>query len=252
MQKKMWLVILLIISASVVLNGCGTMKKWVGWDKGEEEEEMVPPEALQETVMIDGKPYVRSKNPYWLSYPEAPEYLYVPKGKEFVGLQQHMMDALAKAVGREQGRGGFLSQGRGEKAPYIGRAAAVIPDLDTPSSYEGLNRTLAVALGDTLGRQKDIKVSSQDQIREAMTKAGIAGKLHLAPNIKALGDYLGVQGIVLTGIMPPRSGAAGAMVLQVYDTFTGNKEQALVTPAEAGGIKTEGGTKFAQQNALRV
>src|SRR4030042_6402846 len=104
MQKKMWLVILLIISASVVLNGCGTMKKWVGWDKGEEEEEMVPPEALQETVMIDGKPYVRSKNPYWLSYADAPEYLYVPKGKEFVGLQQHMINAMAKAVGREQAK----------------------------------------------------------------------------------------------------------------------------------------------------
>jgi len=256
----------------------------VGWDKSEEDQEMaaesVPPEAVQETVMIDGKPYVRSKNPYWLSYPEAPEYLYVPKGKEFVGLQQHIIDAMAKAVGREQakaagktvppdklqemvraevdrilreqGLGGFLSQGRGEKAPYVGRAAAVIPDLDTPSSYEGLNRTLAVALGDILGRQKDIKVSSQDQIREAMNKAGIAGKLHLAPNIKALGDYLGVQGIVLTGIVPPEGGAAGAMVLQVYDTFTGNKEQALVTPAEAGGIKPEGVTKFAQQNALRV
>jgi len=280
MQKKMWLVILLIISALVVFNGCGTMKKWVGWDKGEEEEEMVPPEALQETVMIDGKPYVRSKNPYWLSYADAPEYLYVPKGKEFVGLQQHMIDAMAKAVGREQakaagktvppdklqemvraevdrilreqGLGGFLSQGRGEKAPYVGRAAAVIPDLDTPTSYEGLNRTLAVALGDALGRQKDIKVSSQDQIREAMTKAGIAGKLHLAPNIKALGDYLGVQGIVLTGIVPPEGGSAGVMVLQVYDTFTGNKEQAVVTPAEAGSVKPEGVTKFAQQNALRV
>jgi len=280
MRRMIWLVILLIVSALVVLNGCGTMKKWVGWEKGEEDEEVVPAEALEETVMIDGKPYVRSKNPYWLSYPGAPEYLYVPKGKEFVGLQQHIINAMAKAVGREQakaagktvppdklqemvraevdrilreqGLGGFLSQAQGEKVPYIGRAAAVIPDLDTPPSYEGLNRTLAVALGDALGRQKDIKVSSQDQIREAMTKAGIAGKLHLAPNIKALGDYLGVQGIVLTGIVPPEGGAAGAMVLQVYDTFTGDKEQALVTPAEAGVVKPEGVTKFAQQNSLRV
>jgi hypothetical protein len=275
-----WLVILLIISAAVVLNGCGTMKKWVGWDKGEEDEEVVPAEAMEETVMIDGKPYMRSKNPYWLTYPEQPEYIYVEKGKEFVSMQQHMINALAKAVGkekakaagktippdklqemvraevdrilREEGLGGFLSQGRGGKAPYIGRAAAVIPDLETPRSYEGLNRTLAVALGDALGRQKDIKVSSQDQIREAMNKAGIAGKLHLAPNIKALGDYLGVQGIVLTGIVPPEGGAAGAMVLQVYDTFTGNKEQAMVSPAEGGGVKPEMVTKFAQQNSLRV
>jgi hypothetical protein len=280
MRRMLWPVILLIISASVVLNGCGTMKKWVGWDTSEEDEEMVPPEAQKETVMIDGKPYVRSKNPYWLSYPDAPEYLYVPKGTEFVGLQQHLINSLARAIGREQtkaagktlppdklqemvraevdrilreqGLGSLMSQARGEKAPYIGRAAAVIPDLDTSRNYEGLNRTMAVALGDALGRQKDIKVSSQDQVREAMNKAGIAGKLNLAPNIKALGDYLGVQGIVLTGIVPPEGGAAGAMVLQVYDTFTGNKEQALVTPAEGGAVKPEGVTKFAQQNALRV
>src|SRR4030043_1195528 len=155
MQKKMWLVILLIISASVVLNGCGTMgpvKKWVGWDKGEEDEEMVPPEAMEETMMIDGKPYVRSKNPYWLSYPDAPEYLYVPKGKEFVGLQQHMINAMAKAGGREQakaagktvppdklqemvraevdrilseqGLGGFVSQGKPGAPAAGGRAGA--------------------------------------------------------------------------------------------------------------------------------
>jgi hypothetical protein len=274
---RWWIVLL---ATMLLLTSCGTMKKWVGWDKGEEDEEMVPPEAQQETVMIDGKPYVRSKNPYWLSYPDAPEYLYVPKGTEFVSLQQHMINAMAKAVGREQakvagktvppdklqemvraevdrilreeGLGSFLSQGRGVKAPYIGRAAAVIPDLETPRNYEGLNRTMAVALGDALGRQKDIKVSSQDQIREAMNKAGIAGKLNLAPNIKALGDYLGVQGIVLTGIVPPEGGSSGVMVLQVYDAFTGNKEQALVTPAEGGVVKPEGVTKFAQQNALRV
>ena len=91
--------------------------------------------------MIDGKPYVRSKNPYWLSEPQAPEYLYVEKGTEFVGAQQYLIHSLAKAIGaqqaktagktippdklqemvraevdrilREQGLGGFVSQGKG-------------------------------------------------------------------------------------------------------------------------------------------
>jgi hypothetical protein len=283
MQRKIWLAVLLIISAMLLFNGCATAKKWVGWGSDEDEEmagETVPPESQQETVMIDGKPYVRSKNPYWLSYPQQPEYIYVEKGTEFVGMQQRMIDLIAKAVGkekakaqgkgippdklqemvkaevdrilREQGLGGFMSQSRGEKVPYMGRAVAVIPDLDTPRNYEGLNRTLAVALGDSLGRQKDIKVSSQDQIREAMNKAGMTGKLQLAPNIKVLGDYLGVQGIVLTGILPPESGSPGALALQVYDTFNGTKEQAVVSPAEAGGLKPETVTKFAQQNSLRV
>lgn len=53
-----------LLAAVLVLGGCGTMKKWVGIDKGDDEEETTPPEAQQETVMIEGKPYVRSKNPY--------------------------------------------------------------------------------------------------------------------------------------------------------------------------------------------
>ena len=90
--------------------------------------------------MIDGKPYVRSKNPYWLSDANAPEYLYVEKGTEFAGAQQHLVNSLAKALGlqqakaagqtippdklqemvrsevdrilKEQGLGGFVSQGK--------------------------------------------------------------------------------------------------------------------------------------------
>jgi len=282
-RKTLRLALLLLLVAAL-LAGCATAKKWVGWGTEEDEEaaasESVPPEAKEETVMIDGKPYVRSKNPYWLTYANAPEYIYVEKGKEFVPMQQRLIESLVKAAGleksktqgktippdklqemvkaevdrilREQGLGGFISQGRGEKAPYLGRAVAVIPDLDTPRSHEGLNRTLAVALGDALSKQKDIKVSSQDQIREAMNKAGVAGKLNLATNIKALGDYLGVQGVVLTGVVPPEGGSPGAMAIQVFDTFNGTKEQAIVSPAEGGALKAETVTKFAQQNALRV
>ncbi len=94
------------MSALVVFNGCGTTKKWLGMGSEDDEEaaENVPPESKQETVMIDGKPYVRSKNPYWLSYPNAPEYIYVEKGREFVGMQQYLIDSLAKAVGRQQAK----------------------------------------------------------------------------------------------------------------------------------------------------
>jgi hypothetical protein len=275
--------LLLLLVAAIFLGGCGgctTMKKWVGWQKGEEEEESTPPEAQQEEVMIDGKPYLRSKNPYWLSYPDQPEYIYVQKGKEFIPVQQHLINALVRAVGKEkekaagqavppdklqemvrqevdrilkeQGLAGFVSKSRGEQAPYSGRAVAIISDLDTPISQEGLNRNLAVSLAEALRRQKDITVSGDDQVRAAMSKAGVTGKLALPPNIRALGDYLGVQGVVLTGVLPPERGAAGVMVLEIYDTFMGNKVQTVASPAEAGALKPETVTKFAKDNAMRV
>ena len=86
--------------------GCSTMtnvKNWVAGSRSpEEEEDTTPPEAEQETVMIDGKPYVRSKNPYWLTYPNQPEYIYVQKGKEFHGMQDYLIQSLAKAIGKEK------------------------------------------------------------------------------------------------------------------------------------------------------
>ena len=272
--------LLLVTFLAPVSLGCTTMKKWVGVEKGEEEEESAPPEAQQEEVMIDGKPYVRSKNPYWLTYPEQPEYIYVEKGREMVSMQQHLINAIVAAMGkqqaqaqgkeippdklqelvkaevdrilREQGLGGFVSQGREQKSPYVGRSVVVIPDLDTPTSLEGLNRTLAIALGEALGRTKDIMVVSLDQVKEALGKAQIAGKLYLPPNIKALGDYLGVQGVVLTGIIPPEKGGAAAMAVQIYDAFAGIKEPSFAGTAESGNINVETVTKFANANALRV
>ena len=73
--------LLLILAAALILSGCATAKKWVGWESGEEDDEMAPLETKEETVMIDGKPYVRSRNPYWLTYADQPEYIYVEKGK---------------------------------------------------------------------------------------------------------------------------------------------------------------------------
>ena len=278
-------VIMFLAFVAPVFMGCGStwdrMKTWAGYPSAdkEEETETVPPEAKQETVMIDGKPYVRSKNPYWLTYQNQPEYIYVQKGKEMHTMQEYLVKSLAEAVGRqqeqaagktippdklqelvkaevdrilrEQGLGGFVSQGGGAKAPYMGRSVAVIPDLDTPASCDGLNRTLAISLGEALGRTKDIQVADQGKVKEALGKAGIMGKLTLAPNIKALGDSLGVQGIVLTGIIPPEQGAPAAMALQIYDGFTGSKEQS-VAGTVAGGMNAEAVTKFAKDNALRV
>jgi hypothetical protein len=282
--KKLCRLGLLLFLAAILASGCGTwssVKHWAGYTTSDEEEETTPPEAQQETVMIDGKPYVRSKNPYWLTYPEQPEYIYVQKGKEFHGLQDYLIKALAEAIGKEkaksqgrtippdklqelvraevdrimkeQGLAGFVSRTQGGAAmTVVGRSVAVIPDLDTPSSYEGLNRTLAMALGGSLGQTKDLKVSTPDQVQEARRKAGVVGKLTLSNNIKALGDALGVQGIVLTGVVPPQSGSEGALVLQVFDTFTGLKEDAVVAPAGTGGIKPENVTKFARDNSLRM
>ena len=272
--------LLLLVIAALLSGGCTTVKHWAGYGTSDEDEEMVPPEAQQETVMIDGKPYVRSKNPYWLTEPQAPEYLYVEKGTEFVGVQQHLIQSLAKSLGmqqkkaagqtippdklqemvrtevdrilKEQGLGGFVSQGKPGASAVVGRAVAVIPDLDTPKSYEGLNRTLAMAVGGAMGKTKDLKVSPPDAVQEALRKTTVAGKLSLAPNIKALGDALGVQGIILTGIMPPEGGTQGAMVLQVYDTFTGLQQDAIVAPGAAGGVKPDSVNKFAQDNYLRL
>ena len=273
--------LVLAFVAVFALCGCNkwkSLREWAGYPTMEDEEDAVPPEAQQETVMIDGKPYVRSKNPYWLTYPDQPEYVYVEKGREFIPMQQRLIDAIAKRVGkerggakaippdklqamvkaevdrilREQGLGGFVSKAKGQKAPVVGRAVAVIPDVkDTPKSLESMNRTLAASLAEALRRQKDITVSGGDQVSQALAKAQVPGKITLPPNIKALGDQLGVQGLVITKVIPPQGNSPGFMVLEVYDTFQGNKVQSVVEPTPAG-VKTDAVTKFARQNALRV
>jgi hypothetical protein len=256
------------------------MKSWAGYGKDEDvAEELTPPEAQQETVMVDGKPYVRSKNPYWLTYPDQPEYIYVEKGREFKGMQAYLMESLAKRVAaqqqkaagktippdklqemvraevdrilREQGLGGYVSRTR-DKAPYTGRAVAVIPNPETPASYQGLNLTLATALADTLSRTKDIKVVPQDRVREALAKAGIHGKLSLRRNIQALGDALGVQAVILAGVVPPEKGTTGFYALEIYDAFLGNKVDSVVAPAGSDGLKPDGAAKFVRDNALRT
>jgi hypothetical protein len=242
--------------------------------------EVVPPESQQQTVMIDGKPYVRSKNPYWLTYPDQPEYIYVQKGTQFTSMQQYLMNSLAESITakqkqmtgktippdklqemvqaevrrilQQQGLQGFVSRPTGASMIMTGRAVAVIPDLDTPASLRGLNRTLSMAMGASLGKTRDIKVSTPTQVDKALGKAGVINKSTISSNIKALGDALGVQAIVLTGLVPPQGGSQGAMVFQVYNAFTGLREDALVAPAPKDGITPGTVTKFAQNNTLRL
>ncbi len=275
---------LLLFLAVILASGCGTwksVKHWAGYtNTGEDTGEVVPPESQQQTVMIDGKPYVRSKNPYWLTYPNQPEYIYVQKGREFVGAQQMLINSLTESVLKkqqqlagktispdklqemvqaevsrilqQQGLTGFVSRPQGASTVMTGRAVAVIPDLGTPGSLRGMNRTLSMAMGDALGKTRAIKVSTPTQVDEALGKAGAINKSNISSNIKALGDALGVQAIVLTGLVPPQGGSQGAMVLQVYNAFTGLQEDALVAPVTKGPATAETVTKFAKNNVLRI
>ena len=125
------------------------MKQWAGYGTDDEDEETVPPEAQQETVMIDGKPYVRSKNPYWLSVPQStPSISTWKRARSSWGPSRYLINSLAKAMGaqqakaagktippdklqemvraevdrilREQGLGGFVSQGKAGAAGVCG------------------------------------------------------------------------------------------------------------------------------------
>ena len=127
-------------------SGCSSVKKWTGMTTPDEEEvareakEAAAPELVGETVVIDGKTYVRSRNPYYLTYPAEPEYVYAEKGKEFVGIGETLSRMRSKITGkdtkattgvppeqvqemvrqeverimREQGRGGELFPVQGE------------------------------------------------------------------------------------------------------------------------------------------
>jgi len=73
-SKMLLVVLILALAASLVLSGCSRFKS--SWRKvaGErvaedDDEPKAPPEAMKEEVVIDGKKYVRSKNPYYLILP---------------------------------------------------------------------------------------------------------------------------------------------------------------------------------------
>jgi hypothetical protein len=263
----------LSISLLLLAAGCTTVKKWTGMTTPDDEEvareakEASAPELAGETVVIDGKTYVRSRNPYYLTYPAEPEYIFVEKGKEFVGVGDTMAKLRARITGketkakagvppeqvqemvrqeverimREQGRGGdlFLSKVK-TTSPYSGRAVAVIPALSqTPKGYEGLNLTLANNLRADLQRQRDLMVIPEVAGKEAQAKL-VGGKVATSRNIQALGSALGVQGVIITQIIPPGyKDSSGYLAMSLYETFNGSEIKTILEPFGAGTPKTD-------------
>ncbi len=264
----------LIVSLVFLASGCTTVKKWTGMTTPDDEEvareakeASVPPELAGESVVIDGKTYVRSRNPYYLTYPAEPEYVYAEKGKEFVGLGETMArmrarisgtDSKAKAgvppekvqemvrqeverIMREQGRGGdlFVSKVK-TTSPYSGRAVAVLPALSqTPKGYDGLNLTLANNLRADLQRQRDLIVIPDAASKEAQAKL-VGGKIGTSRNIQALGNALGVQGVIITQIIPPGyKDSSGYLAMSLYETFNGSEVKTVLEPFGAGTPKTD-------------
>lgn len=278
-QRSLTLWLFLTLTAVLLLSGCGawkSIKHWAGYGVADDvDEPKVPPEAIQEEVVIDGKTWVRSKNPYWLTYPDQPEYIYVEKGREFVGLQGHLLRSLRKKLGldeakakgvpedrvqelvrkeverilREQGIGALYAKEKG--APVVGRYAAVLPNPEGPPGLQAANRTLAAAVADALSRQKDIKVAGPDRVKGGLAQAKITGSLKKSANLQALGDALGVQAVVITDVVPPGKGAPGFLVLEVFDTFLGTKADGIAAPVE-GSPTSEAIQRFARDNALRA
>ncbi len=273
--------VLAVLVMSLAVGGCGTMKKWVGGgseDEPEEEVDLRPPELAEETVLVDGKTYIRSKNPYYLTYPNQPEYIYAEKGTEFVGLQDYLFQRLAKAMGkdkkgavpkekiqemvraeverilREQGMGGAVYASRSPStSPYPGRAVAVIPALsETPRQYEGLNLALANSLRADLKRAKDIVVIDEGPTKEALAKAVSGGKLATRRNLEALGDALGVQGVIITQIIPPGRDPSAYMATELYDTFLGTQIKSLVEPVTSADLNVDTANKVGRKEAMQM
>ena len=103
------LFLLLVLTAALMVAGCSGLKSQ--WrkvsgtrpaDADLEEEAKVPPESIQEEVVVDGKTYVRSKNPEYNYMVGEPEYIYAEKGTEFIGLTARMVESLARRLGIDE------------------------------------------------------------------------------------------------------------------------------------------------------
>jgi hypothetical protein len=281
-NRLLAVVLALALVAGLALVGCSSAKKT--WRKVSgtrapdpelEAEAKAPPESVKEEIVIDGKVWVRSKNPEYNYIPGEPEYIYAEKGKEFVGLTDWIAAGLAKRMGidtkqkgvpedkvkemvrqevdrilREQGLKAYYDKEKGRPEGVVGRYVAVYPNPDIAGGMRGTNRLLAADLADALSRQKDLKVAGPDKVRASLSQAKITGSLD-AEKIRALGDALGVHGLVLTGVVPPRGGNPGFLVLEVYDTFTGDKVDGIAYPVE-GAPDSAVVKKFARNNAIKV
>ena len=284
-NKLLYFMVILALAAGLALVGCSKTKE--AWrkvsgtrapDRDLDEEAKVPPESVQEEIVIDGKVWVRSKNPEYMSRPGEPEYIYAEKGREFRSLTDMLMASLARRRGldtegktkgipeekvqemvrkevdrilKEQGLRGYLAQEKGGPLGVGGRYVAVYPNPELSRDLEGASRTLAAAVANTLSGQKDLKVAGPEKVRTSIYQAKVTGSLSQRQNLRALGDAMGVHGLILTGVVPPKGSNPGFLVVEVYDTFTGNKEDGIAYPVE-GTPNYEVIQKFARNNALRV
>jgi len=282
--KKLTVAMVMLVLLAAFLQGCTTIKKWTGLQTADDEEvareakeAATAPEAVGDTVVIDGKTYVRGRNPYYLTYPAEPEYVYYEKGKEFRGLGdviakwrdrwtgkdkslagvppekvQEMVRAEVERILREQGRSGdlFVSKVK-SRSPYSGRAVAVVPALrETPRSYEGLNLTVANNLRADLARQQDLVVIPEAATKEAEGKI-IGGKVSTGRNIQALGNALGVQGVIITQVIPPGyKDSSGYVALSLYETFNGSEVKTVLEPFAPSDSKTDVSQKVVNRSSI--
>lgn len=284
-NRLFMLIALLSLAAVLAPLGCSrakeTWRKVAGTrapDADLEMEAQAPPEAMKEEIIIDGKPWVRSKNPYYLMMPGEPEYIYAEKGREFKGLTGFLAEALARKMGiqekgkgagvpedkvqelvrkevdrilKEEGLKAFASQDKGKPSGIVGRYVGVYPNPEVSRDMEGPSRTLAAAMADAISRQKDLRVAPPEKVRAGVEKANVSGSLKKRQNLQSLGDVLGVHGLILTGVVAPSGKNPGFLVLELYDTYLGNKIDGIAFPVEG---RPDAATiqKFARNNALRV
>jgi hypothetical protein len=284
-KKLFYLVFILILAAVLLPAGCSRMKeKWRqvsgtrAPDSDLEAEATVPPESAQEEVVIDGKTWVRSRNPYYLLIPNEPEYIYAEKGKQLKTFKGMLMASLARQLGwekkdkeskgipqekvqemvrqevdrllREQGLKAFYSPGKKGSSRVVGRYVAVYPSPETARSMEGPNYSLATTLSEYLSKQKGLKVASPGKVGAVLSKAQATGEPKYQ-TLQALGDATGVQALILTRVVPASGKNPNFLVLEVYDTFRGVKNDGIAYPVE-GNPDLLAIQNFVRSNALRL
>ncbi len=281
--KLLFLVLILALMAGLTVAGCSAAKNtWRkvsgtrGPDPDLEAEAKAPPESIQEEIVIDGKVWVRSKNPEYNYIPGEPEYIYAEKGKEFKGLTGWLAEGLAKRMGldekskgvpedkvkemvrqevdrilKEQGLKAYYAKEKGQPMGVVGRYVAVYPNPDTAGGMRGPNRILAADLAEALSHQKDLKVASPEKVRSSLNQLKVTRNLGQRQNLRALGDAMGVHALILTGVVPPQGGNPGFLVLEIYDTFTGNKVDSIAYPVE-GTPDSQAIRKFVRNNSVKV
>jgi hypothetical protein len=284
-KKFLYLFFILILAVVLLPAGCSRVKeKWRqvsgtrAPDSDLEGEPMAPPESKQEEVVIDGKTWVRSRNPYYLTYPNEPEFIYAEKGKELKTAKSMILAGLARQMGwdqkskekgipqeqvqemvrkevdrllREQGLRALSKEGQIKASRVYGRYVAVFPAPESVRSLEGPNYALSTTLSEYLAKQKDVKIAGPEKVRATLAKAQVTGPLTTHKALQTLGDATGVQALVLTRVVPASGKTPNFLVMEVYDTFKGTKIDGIAYPVD-GPPDLLAIQNFVRSNALRL